>query len=109
VIKLIEINDTQFNTLVLKSALPVLLDCSSPECIICKTMGERIVEAGKEFASKAIFLRLNINDSKKWQDYNVRVIPTLLYFKDGKLAGRQDRFPDVDEIKAQIRSLLEEE
>lgn len=108
-IKLVEINDTQFNTLVLKSSLPVLLECSSPECIICKTMAERIVEAGKEFAAKAIFLRLNINGNKRWQDYNVRVIPTLLYFKGGRLAGRQDAFPEVDEIKAQIRFLLKKE
>lgn len=102
-IKAVEINDSQFNTLVLKSSLPVLLECASPECIICKTMAERIVEAGKDHASRMVFLRLNVNENKRWRDYNVRVIPTLLYFKDGELVGRQDDFPDTEEILEQIR------
>jgi thioredoxin 1 len=105
-IKLININDSQFDTLVLKSSLPVVLDVSSPECIICKTMAERIAEVGKEYGSKVIFLSLNINENKKWQDYKVRVIPTLLYFKNGNLVARHDMFPEVEEIAAQIRALL---
>lgn len=102
-IKVVEINDSQFNTIVLKSALPVLLECASPECIICKTMADRIQEAGKEYFSKMIFLRLNINENKRWQDFNVRVIPTLLYFNKGVLAARQDAFPETEEIRRQIK------
>jgi thioredoxin 1 len=105
-VKLVEIYDSQFNNLVLKSALPVLLECASPECIICKTMGDRIQEVAKEYASQMVFLRMDINENKKWQQYNVRVIPTLLYFKDGVLVGRQDTFPDVDDIRGQIKLML---
>jgi thioredoxin 1 len=108
-IKMVNINDTQFDTLVLKSAMPVLLEVSSPECIICKTMAERIIEVGKEHASKVVFLILNINENKKWQEYDVRVIPTLLYFKRGSLVARQDMFPDAGEIKTQLRALLGQE
>src|SRR5512135_2987778 len=95
-IKTVEINDTQFHTLVLKASMPVLLECASPECIICKTMSERIQEAGKDFGARVVFLRLNINENKKWQDFNVRVIPTLVYFKGGVLVTRQDPFPGVE-------------
>ena len=104
-IKQIEINDTQFNNLVLKSSLPVLLECASPECIICKTMAERIAEAGRAFADKVLFLRLDINENRRWQDYGVRVIPTLLYFQKGKLFARQEDFPDAEEIRAQLEAL----
>ncbi|MFH1691579.1 MAG: thioredoxin domain-containing protein [Candidatus Omnitrophota bacterium] len=102
-LKMVEVNDSQFDTLVLKSALPVLVECASPECIICKSMAQRIYEAGKSYASKMIFFRLNVNDNTKQQEFNVRVIPTLLYFKDGVLVARQDDFPEVEEIIAQIK------
>jgi thioredoxin 1 len=105
-IKMIEINDSQFNTVVLKSALPVLLECASPECIICKTMAERISEVAKDHSSEMLFLRLDINENKRWQDFNVRVIPTLLYFKDGVLVARQDAFPDVEEIRRQVQLMI---
>ncbi len=104
-IKMVEINDSQFDTLVLKSALPVLLECASPECIICKAMSDRIHEAGRDCSGKMIFFRININENRKWQDFSVRVIPTLLYFKNGILVARQDNFPEVEEIREKIRSI----
>ena len=106
-IEQIEVNDSQFDTVVLKSALPVLLECASPECIICKTMADRIREAGRDFENKVVFLRLNINENKKWQDFNVRVIPTLLYFKDGVMTARQENFPDFEEIQKELRLIAQ--
>jgi len=106
-VKVIEINDSQFNTIVLKSGLPVLLECASPECIICKTMADRIQEAGKDFFSKMVFLKLNVNENKRWQDFNVRVIPTILYFKNGILAARHDHFPEIEEIRRQIKLMVQ--
>lgn len=107
--KMVEINDSQFDTLVLKSALPVLVEFASPECIICKSMAERIFEAGKGYISKMLFLRLNVNENNKGKEFNVRVIPTLLYFKDGVLAARQDDFPEIEEIGAQIKLMTKKD
>ncbi len=105
-VRMVEINDSQFTNIVLKSSLPVVVECESPECIICKTMSERLLEVAREFSHQVVFLRYDINDNKKWQDFEVRVIPTLLYFKDGVLVGRQDNFPEADEIRRQIQSLI---
>ncbi|MGE5279940.1 MAG: thioredoxin family protein [Deltaproteobacteria bacterium] len=101
----VPINDTQFDALVLKASVPVLLECASPECIICKTMAERIREASRDVGARMIFLRLNVNESRRWQEYDVRVIPTLLYFKGGALVARQDTFPDTEDIRAKIKEL----
>ncbi len=105
-IKMIEINDSQFDAIVLKSALPVLVECASPECIICKTMAQRIQEASKNYASKMLFFRLNVKDNKKQEEFSVRVIPTLLYFKGGILVAKQDDFPEAEEIVAQIKLMV---
>ncbi|MFH0877788.1 MAG: thioredoxin domain-containing protein [Candidatus Omnitrophota bacterium] len=108
--KLVDINDAQFEALVLKSSLPVLLECTSPECIICKTMEARIVEAAtKDYLPKMVFLKLNVNENKRWQDFQVRVIPTLLYFKNGLLVARQDNFPEIDEMRTQFNALIRKE
>jgi hypothetical protein len=69
-------------------------------------MSERLLEVAKEFHTKAIFLRYNINENKKWKDLDIRVIPTLLYYKDGALVSRQDNFPETEEIRGQIQSLI---
>jgi thioredoxin 1 len=106
-IKPVEINDTQFDTIVLCSPVPVLLVCTSPECIICKTMAERIKEISRETGSQVLFLTLNVNENKRWQDFDVRVIPTLLYFNAGALVARQDNFPETQEIQSQIRALTQ--
>jgi len=106
-VKLIDINDTQFDALVLQAVKPVLLMVTSPECIICKTMTERLREVSDEVGPKMLFLSLDINQNRKWQDYQVRVIPTLLYFKAGSLTARQDNFPDAEEIRGQIGRLTQ--
>ncbi len=106
--KIVEINDSQFNNIVLKSCLPVLLECTSPECIICKTMEERILEVSKKHTSDMLFLKLNVNENKRWQDFKVRVIPTLLFFKDGILVSRLDSFPEEYEISKVIESLTKD-
>ena len=105
-VKMVEINDSQFTNIVLRSSLPVVVACTSPECIICKTMAERILEVSKDFSHKVIFLSYNINENKKWQDFQVRVIPTLLYFKGGLLISRQEHFPETDEIRRQVEQLV---
>jgi len=101
-----EITDAEFDELVINSKFPVLLLCTSPECIICKTMAERLKELTRDFRAKVIFLSLNINKNQSWQKFNVKSIPTLLYFKNGILLGRQDAFPEKEEIINKLKSLM---
>ncbi len=102
----LEIEETQFENLVLNSKVPVLIDMMSPECIICKAMKERISEVAREFQGQIVFLQLDINNSNLWKKYDVRSTPTLFYFKDGKLVERQSDFPDKEKIKHTLNKLL---
>lgn len=102
----IEIEETQFEKLVLNSKLPILIEFMTAECVICKTMKERISEALREFDDKVIFLRLDINNTRLWKKYNVRSTPTLFYFKGGKLVERQSDFPDKKKIQQTLKKLL---
>ncbi len=103
---MVEVNEGQFKELVLKAKKPVVVEFMSPECIICKTMKERIKEVSRQFKGRVHFFRININKTSLWKKYNVRVIPTLLYFKEGKLAARQDLFPEKEEMRSTLEWLL---
>ncbi|MDP2939696.1 MAG: thioredoxin family protein [Candidatus Omnitrophota bacterium] len=100
-----EIHDSQFDEKVLKSFLPVVLDCMSPECIICKTMDERLKEVARTSQGLANFFKINVNTNKVWQEFVVKVVPTLLYFKNGNLVSRGENFPDKEEIVRRLNEL----
>ncbi|MFZ5800054.1 MAG: thioredoxin family protein [Candidatus Omnitrophota bacterium] len=101
------INDEQFKEKVLNSPHPVLLDINSPECIICRTMDERIREVAHQFRGKVRFYSLDVNKNRVWQRYEVKAVPTILYFKDGKLFFRHDVFPEKEEMTAHLKKLVQ--
>jgi len=101
-----EINDSQFEEKVLKSALPVLLDFNSPECIICKTMNERIREVAVHFKGKVHFFSLDVNKNRIWHKFEIKAVPTIIYFKEGKPIFRHEIFPEKEEMESHLHKLI---
>lgn len=101
-----EIDDSQFAEKVLKSSLPALVDFNSPECIICKTMNARIKEMAMHFKGKVNFFSLDVNKNKIWQQYEVKAVPTVVYFKDGKAVFNHGHFPDKEEMESHLHKLV---
>lgn len=92
--KVLEINHEQFEEVVLKSKLPVLVDFWAPWCGPCRMVGPKLEELAKENDS-ILVVKINVDDNGALaQEYQVRGIPTLLLFKDGilekKSAGTKD-------------------
>lgn len=86
---LLTITDDNFQTEVLGSETPVLVDFWAAWCGPCRAIGPMVEELAKEYKGKLKVGKLDIDQHPKTAtQYDVRSIPMLLLFKDGKVAGQ---------------------
>ena len=85
--KPVTITDTNFDTEVIKSEMPVLIDFWAVWCGPCKAIAPIVEDLAKEYDGKLKVGKLDVdNNQESAIKYGVRSIPTLLLFKDGKVA-----------------------
>ena len=79
------VSDQTFSADVLQAPGPVLVDFWAEWCGPCKAIGPALEEIAGEYAGKLTVAKVNIDENPQTPtDYNVRGIPTLVMFKDGK-------------------------
>lgn len=82
----IAVNDTEFESEVLKASGPVLVDFWAEWCGPCKQLSPLVDELANDLQGKVKVVKVNIDDAPEAPTkYGVRGIPTLMIFKDGKV------------------------
>jgi len=86
---IIEVTGKNFKEEITKSKTPVIVDFWAEWCMPCKMIFPVIDEAAKEFAGKIKIGKVNVDENTELAtELTVMNIPTLVFFKDGKEAGR---------------------
>ncbi|MCX6734440.1 MAG: thioredoxin [Candidatus Peregrinibacteria bacterium] len=96
-------NDENFEKEVLKSDIPVLVDFFAEWCGPCKMMGPVIEKLAEEYEGKWKIGKLDVDQAPKTSEtYSVQSIPTLLFFKDGKVVNMSVGFQAKEKIVAKL-------
>ena len=85
----LELNSKNLEEAILKNRA-LVVDCWAPWCGPCRMMSPVIEELASDLKGKITFGKLNTDENQDIAaKYQVQAIPTLLIFKDGKLADRK--------------------
>ncbi|MEP9376079.1 thioredoxin [Aquabacter sp. CN5-332] len=85
-----KVSDQSFEQDVLKSGEPVVVDFWAEWCGPCRMVAPILDEVSGELGDKLKIVKLNVDENPETASkYGIMSIPTLLLFKDGKIASRQ--------------------
>ena len=86
---LLEVTDANFQTEVLSSKNPVLVDFWAAWCAPCRAIAPHVEALATEYSGRLLVGKCDIDSNQGIpQQYDIRSIPTLLIFKDGKVVGQ---------------------
>ena len=103
----LEITDSNFEELVLKSDKPVLVDFWAEWCGPCRMVGPIVDELATEYEGKVIIGKIDVdNNDDVVSQFGIRNIPTILFFKDGVVVDKQVGAAPKATFVAKIDALL---
>ncbi|NLG98770.1 MAG: thioredoxin [Chloroflexi bacterium] len=86
----VQVTDSEFENVVLKSTLPVLVDFWAPWCGPCRMVAPTLEKIAKEQAGKLVVAKVNTDENPQWaMRYGVQGIPTMLFIANGKVVHQQ--------------------
>lgn len=103
----LEVSDATFDQEVLRSEQPVLVDFWAVWCGPCKAIAPIVDSVATSYAGKLKVAKVNVDENGATPSrYGVRGIPTLLFFKGGKVADQVVGYVSQDVIQEKIDRLL---
>jgi len=103
----IEITTENFESEVIKSNKPVLVDFGADWCGPCKMIGPILSEIAQEYSDRIKVGKVDVDKSPDIAArFSIRSIPTLFFFKNGKIINQVIGFMPKKDLKKKIEDLL---
>jgi thioredoxin 1 len=103
----LEVNDGNFDELVIKSDKPVIVDFWAEWCGPCRMIAPFIEEISDEYSGKAVVVKCDVDSSPNVAaKYGIRNIPTVLFFKNGNVANKQVGAVPKNNFVSKLNALL---
>ena len=104
---ILEINDRTFDSQVLQSGKPVVLDLWAPWCGPCNSIEPVVEKLAEAYGDQIRFARCNVDHNPKTPDkYGIKGIPALMFFKGGKLVDKLTGLVPRSTIEGAIKDCL---
>ena len=102
-----EVTDSQWDTTVLQSDVPVLIDFWAEWCAPCRAMGPYVDKLAAEFDGRLKVLKINTQDNPEVPaKYGITAIPTFLVIKGGEVVKQLVGSQQYDQLKGTVESFL---
>lgn len=86
---IVDVSDSNFDTVVLGAETPALVDFWASWCAPCRALSPIVEEIANEYAGKLRVVKMNVDENPSTPGrYGVRGIPTLILFNDGKVVDQ---------------------
>ncbi|MGO9135490.1 MAG: thioredoxin TrxA [Methylovirgula sp.] len=103
----VKVTDANFKADVVGASGPVVVDFWAEWCGPCKMIGPSLEEIADELAGKVTIAKLNVDENPGVAGaYGIRTIPTLMIFKDGKMASSKIGAAPKGELKKWITEAI---
>jgi thioredoxin 1 len=100
-----DVNEAALDDELRQSKEPILVDFWAPWCGPCRAMSPAVEAAAKKHAGDAKVYKINVDDNPSVSPrFNLRGIPTLILFKDGRETNRLVGFSSMEQIEALVTS-----
>ena len=101
--KITELDSSNFEATVSAGSVPVVVDFWAPWCGPCKAIAPILEELAEELGDAVKICKVNVdNNSDIAGKYEIRAIPTMLIFKDGKVADTAVGLSSKEDLKAKL-------
>jgi thioredoxin 1 len=102
----LQITDASFKELI-ATGKPVVVDFWAEWCGPCRMIGPVVEELAKEYEGKVIIGKINIDENSEVTDeFGIRSIPTILYFKDGQLVDKVVGATSKTNLETKLKAIL---
>lgn len=105
--KVTVVTDSTFDELVVNAGKPAMVDFWATWCGPCRMIAPHVEALADELAGRAVVAKLDVDSSRVIAvKYGIQSIPTLLFFKGGKLVDRVIGYADKKALKEKLDRLL---
>jgi len=107
-VKAISIKASEFESMVVQSSVPVLVDWWAPWCGPCRMLAPTMDKLAKDFSGNALVVKVDCEENLEMASrMNIKALPTVTVWSNGKESGRLTGLRSAEDYRKMINSAIE--